>query len=461
MNFTKVIRYFSTSPINIHEEYTRTQERYRLAAWSAITSALSKGTSMLVMLISIKLTIPYLGADRFGAWLTIASFAAMLSFLDLGAGNALTNNIACSAAHDDHTKLQKNISGGVGILFIVGLMASILLTISASLLPWEALIKVSSKNIYDEIRSTCILFGSLFGIQLFSNGLQKIFAGLQRAYVANLISAISNAIILIVLFFAAKAEAGIYFLLFITLGGTALLNSTLLIILIKKNLFTLHRIGKAIVHTHKPLLASGGLFFVLQITTMVGWGADSLIISSTLGATQVAIFGVAQKIFQLVSQPLSIMNTPLWGAYADAHTRKDIFFIKKTLILSLSATAIAAIILGLAILMWRNEIINYWTNGGLQIPLALMIAFFLWTCCECLGGAFTMFLNGCAIIKPQIYAAVTLIAISIPAKIFLITNTGTSSMLFGFSAIYISIILVFYFFIFKTKINEQLYPLKT
>ena len=451
MNLTKALRNFSITPFQVNDSPAR--ERYRLALWSAVTNALSKGTGMLIVLVSIKLTLPYLGADRFGAWLTITSFAAMLAFLDMGAGNALTNNIAYAAAHDDKTKLQKSITGGVCVLFIIGLLTSIGLTLTASFLPWERIIKVSSNELYEEIRQSCTLFGGLFGIQLFSTGIQKIFSGLQKSYIANLASTISNALTLIILYLATKQEAGIYYLLLITLGCSAILNCTLVLLLIRKKLFIFQDIRKATMQLYKPLISSGGLFFLLQIGAMIGWGADALIISSTLGAAQVAIFSVTQKIFQFVSQPLSIMNTPLWAAYADAYVRKDIHFIKKTLLISLSTTAIITILLGLAIIVWSNEIVSYWTGGQLQVPLALIVAFFIWTCCECLGGAFTMFLNGCEIIKPQIYTTFTLIIISIPAKIFLLMYTGMSGMVFGFSAIYLIIVLTFYLILFRKNIN--------
>lgn len=454
MNLKKTLRYFSLSTIKVHDEYTRTQERYRLATWSAITNGLSKGMGMLVMLISIKLTIPYLGAERFGVWLTIASFSAMLSFLDLGAGNALTNYVAYSAANDPPPKLQTKISGGIGILFIIGLTMSISLAITASIIPWENIIRVSSENLHHEIKISCILFGGIFGIQLFTNGLQKIFAGLQKTYIVNIISIISNIVVLIALYLNTKHEIEIYYLLCITLGLGTLLNCTPIIFLVRKNLFTLRNIDKAIPQSYKPLLSSGGLFFALQIGTMIGWGADSLIIASTLGATQVATFAVTQKLFQLASQPLSIMNTPLWSAYADAHARRETNFIKITLIRSLIITAIAVIIFGLTITVWGNELSGYWTNNQLKIPSSLLLAFFIWTCCESMGNAFSMFLNGCSIVKPQLIAVATLVILSIPLKFICIKNFGITGMIAGFTILYL---LNFYYFIgivYKNQVLE-------
>ncbi len=70
---------------------------------------------------------------------------------------------------------------------------------------------------------------------------------------------------------------------------------------------------------YRQLLNVGGLFFVLQIGTMIGWSADALIVSTLAGVTAVTQFAIVQRMYSLVSIPLSIMNAPLWGAYADAN----------------------------------------------------------------------------------------------------------------------------------------------
>ncbi|MDP3759115.1 MAG: hypothetical protein Q8R01_01205 [Ramlibacter sp.] len=48
-------------------------------------NVLSLGVALVVMVLTVGLTIPYLGAERFGVWMTIASFVGMFS--DLISGN--------------------------------------------------------------------------------------------------------------------------------------------------------------------------------------------------------------------------------------------------------------------------------------------------------------------------------------------------------------------------------------
>lgn len=75
------------APFPSDTEEGRAAERYRRASWTMLAHATSSAASMLAMVLSVSWTVPYLGPERFGAWMTIASLAAVLSFLDLGVGN--------------------------------------------------------------------------------------------------------------------------------------------------------------------------------------------------------------------------------------------------------------------------------------------------------------------------------------------------------------------------------------
>ena len=66
-----------------------------------MTSILAKGFSLILMIVSVTATVSYLGPERFGVWMTISSFAVMLTFLDLGVGNALMNRVAEAASENN------------------------------------------------------------------------------------------------------------------------------------------------------------------------------------------------------------------------------------------------------------------------------------------------------------------------------------------------------------------------
>ena len=218
MKLHAIKKYIRRTAFDTSSEQGRTDERYRLALLSASTSVISRAVSMLVMLLTVSLTISYLGAERFGIWMTIASFVGMLTFLDLGIGNALTNKVASSATNSNPEELQRTISGGLGFLFILSLIISSILFGISNILPWNKLIKVNDSTLNAEVKEAILAFSLLFGLNLFSNGIQRVFYGLQRAFEAHIVSIFGSCISLALLLLATRHKAGILYLLAATLG---------------------------------------------------------------------------------------------------------------------------------------------------------------------------------------------------------------------------------------------------
>lgn len=442
----------SLKPHDTSDELGRSKERYRIATWSILSNACSKALALLLMLLSVQQTIPYLGTERFGVWITIASFSGILSICDLGIGNALTNRVAYSASLQNKQELQKTISSGLFALTMIGITLSIILTVIAYLIPWQNLIKVSSSEVDKEIRLSCVIFSALFGLQILASGVQRIFLGLQKAYLANAASSMSSAISIVLIISTVTYQPSIPSLILMTLGCSIVVNLSMVYILIRKHLFLIRMIAGLSDNEYKLLIKGGGLFFILQIGTVIGWGADALIISSILGATQVAVFSIAQKMFQLVTQPIAMINSPFWGAYADAYIRNDYKFMAKTLKISLIINLLIASILGLPLIFWGREISQYWTGENIVLPISLILVFYLWTICESIGAALAMFLNGCNVVKPQVYAVVSLAAIALPLKVYSLKTFGIEGMIFCFCLVYVTINAIMYGIVFRDYI---------
>ena len=147
---------------------------------------------MAVMVLSVSLTIPYLGAQRFGVWMTVASFATMLSLLGLGVGNALVNHVASRQASQNPELLRRAITGGLGFLMLIGLVVGAALFLLATFLPWAALIKAEDPSLLTEARDAARLFAVLFGVSLLTTGIQSVFAGLQRNFEVHLASTLGS-----------------------------------------------------------------------------------------------------------------------------------------------------------------------------------------------------------------------------------------------------------------------------
>jgi O-antigen/teichoic acid export membrane protein len=420
MNILKVKKFLTFKPFNRSSEQGRSDERHRLAVLSFLASLASRGISMLVIILTVTLTIPYLGAERFGVWMTIASFVGMLGFLDLGVGNALTNKVSQAAAKEDLHKLQQTISGGLGVLFILGCTVGMVLFNISDHLPWEKIVKVNNLLISNEVRDAVKLLSLLLALSIFTNGLQRIYFGLQKAFIPHLVALVGSLLSLLTLLIATKVEASIPYLLAATLGVQLLASLSLLLNLYHLKLIRVIGIFNSVKLETKELLFTGGIFLILQVGTMVGWGGDNLIIASTLGASQVAIFSIVQRLFQFISQPLGMLNSPLWGAYADAHTRGEKEFIRKIYKKSMLATLFLSTVFGFVLYIFSDYIIKVWSKGSIVVSSDFVFIFFIWTIFETTGNSFAMMMNGCGIIRIQAIAVLLFVVIAIPLKLILV-----------------------------------------
>lgn len=455
MNKQCLIHYYlRIKPFDTATQEGRTQERYRRAAWSTISNLLSKGLAMAVMLLSVNWTISYLGTERFGIWMTIASFASMLTFLDLGVGNALVNHIAENAAHEEPIELEQSISGGLGFLGLIAIAAVVLLWLLAAFLPWEALIKVADPQLVLETRRSAMLFALLFGLYLFTSGIQRVFWGLQRAFEGHLVAATSSLLAIMALWVAAKSEADVTVLLAATLGVQSLAGFPLLILLFRRKQIRIQAIRRSTGIEGGKLLRAGSLFLVLQIGTMVGWGADSLIISSTLGAASVVVYAITQKLFQFVSQPLATVNAPLWSAYSDARARGDRQFIRQTLWRSMVLTLAIATVSVFLISMFSEWLIFYWTDGKIRVPPSFLNTFAVLVILECCGNAFAMFLNGMQIVRQQVIVVILFCFLTLPLKMIGIHFFGEIFIPLTTLMVYSLIHIYFYGWLFRHHIES-------
>jgi O-antigen/teichoic acid export membrane protein len=451
-----LIKFLKLKSFDVSTEQGRTDERYRLAALTIVANVLSRLLAMTVMIFSVSLTIPYLGAERFGVWMTIASFTGMLSFLDLGIGNALTNKVAKIATQNNQIALRSLISGGLGFLLILGSVITIALISLASMLPWEMLIKARNVELYTEIRQVAILFACIFGFQIFTNGIHRIFAGLQRAFESHLINLVGSAISLCCLFFAAQKHAGIGHLLLATFGIQVFVSLILIIFLYKRNQISSIDLISNIKTEIPSLIKIGGLFFILQIGVMLSTGADSIIISSNLGVEHVTAFSLVQRLFQFASQPIGIMNAPLWSAYADADSRGEKKFIKNTLKISLKNSFIFITLATCFLVFFGSKIIQNWTNNEVFISKSFLLIYGCWVILEVTGNALGVFLNGCGIVRQQVINVVVFSFISIAAKLYSIKYYGVEAMILCLVLSYAVVTISMYGFFFRDVIREKI-----
>jgi O-antigen/teichoic acid export membrane protein len=409
-----------------------------------------------MLVITVPLTLPYLGEERFGVWMTVASLAGMLIFLDLGVGNGLVSYIARIRATGTNEDIKYAITRSLLLLSLIGISVGALLVILNLWWPIQDLISVESIEAAQDAEKTIWMFIGLFSIGIPMGGIYRVYNAIQESWIVNLLKAAGSIISIIAVTLIAKVEAAPHFLLLATYGVQTLMPLALLIHIVKRRWLTVvpHQDRMQAKSAYRELLSTGGLFFVLQIGTMLGWGADSLIISSLVGAAAVAQFAIAQRMYQVVSVPLSIINGPLWAAYADAKAHSDIEFVRITLKKSMIGTIALSATLSSLIFFCSGFLLEIWVGDAVDIPVSLILAFTVWKILESTGGAFSMFLNGLHIVKPQVLSVILFCAIGLPLKLSLAPEYGATAVVWSTVMAYSLAVGVFYSCVYRREILD-------
>jgi O-antigen/teichoic acid export membrane protein len=439
-------------------EEGRHRERYRRAGLTTLLSMFSRIVALAVIFVSMRVALPYLGEARFGIWATISSLTAVLMIFDFGIGNSMVSRVAGLAAQSEWATLRKLIISGLSVLGLIGVLLGAALVSLAACAPLSWLYKGAAPVLIQEARGTLMLFGVLFGVSIPLQAVHRIYAGLQEGYISSCAMGFMGVLSLLALPLMPRLHAGIAGLLLITYGLQVGSGVILLVALHRRFKLALPRFAEFRESKVHDLVAGGGLFFVLQVTGVIGWDMDAVLLSALIGPASAATYSVVQRMFMLVTGPLSMVNAPLWGGYADAYARGDFRYIRKTLHRSLILTFLFATLGVAALLVLRAPIAHLLTKGVLQLPGSFVLIFGVWTIVAAVGDALAMYLNGLHVLKPQIVAAVCFLTVALILKLNLVAHYGLNGIIAVTLLGYLSTVGVLFMTVFRKAIFA---PLRT
>ena len=172
-------------------------ERYRRAGITASTSFLAKALTILIGFVSVPLTVHYLGAERYGVWLTISSLLTWLALTDFGiAGNALVNVIAEADGRDDRQAAREYAASAFWALVALSTAIGMSLAFTFRWIPWRSIFRVSMDVSTQELHLACALTLLVFALNLPLNMLNSIYSAYQDGFMSNMWGMASNVIAL-------------------------------------------------------------------------------------------------------------------------------------------------------------------------------------------------------------------------------------------------------------------------
>lgn len=437
--FKKITSVITLKPFDTSTESGRSQERYRKVVLSAGSSVFYKVTTVITGLISIPLTVNYLGTERFGLWMVITSVLALMKFTDLGLGNGLVNAVAKSVGEDNHKNIEKAISSTFFMLLAIASLLTIIFFSIYPFIPWQDVFNVKSKIAIDETGPTLMILMIYFLINLPLDIIQKVQLGYQNGYQNNLWLGLGAVLGLIGVLIAIYFKLGLPYLVGMMVLGPFIATTLNGICLFKGKPYIFPKFKYFSLIMSKKLLNVGIVFFFLQLFTIIGGSVDNIIIAHILGVSAVATYAITKKMF-LAIQFSQFIIAPLWPAFVESMAKRDYKWAEATLIKILKISMIFGGLSALPLVIFGKDIVELWVNKDVIPSMSLLMGFFLFTIFQNYGGSMSVFLNNDNLIKQQLkFVGISAFA-SVIFQIIFCINFGIAGVIYGVFAGY----LIFY-----------------
>jgi O-antigen/teichoic acid export membrane protein len=423
---------------DVSTEVGRAQERHRRVALTAAASALAKIISVSTALISVPLTLHYLGPERYGLWMTISSLVAILSFADLGIGNGMLNAIAAAHGRDDRAAVQRFVSSGFYVLSAVAMALLVIFAVAYRHVPWPALFNVQTPLAQQEVGPAVAVFFACFALAIPVAIVQRVQMGLQRGFLASLWQCLASVLGLIGVVFAIHQQAGLPWLVLAFMGAPLLasaFNSALFFGRMQPEIAPARHAATR--DTSLLLLRTGGLFLVLQLVAAVAYASDGFIIAHLLGQPAVAEFAVPERLFGLITVVLAMVLAPLWPAYGEAIARGDATWVRHTLRRSIVIAVSMSAVASFSLVLLGPWLIDAWVGKAVVPSLLLLLGLAAWKTVEAGGNALAVFLNGAHVVKAQVVMALCTAVVALGLKIVLVKMVGVAGAVLATTLAYL------------------------
>lgn len=415
----------------------RADERHRRALLAAFASALAKAIVILSALVTIPLTIDYLGVERFGLWMTVASLIALMSFADMGLGNGLLNAVADADGKTDAESIRRYISSAFIALVCIAIVVAIVFALVVPAIDLPRLFKIRSAIAASEVYPAVFAFVAIFAISIPASIVQKVQLGLQMGLRSNVWQAGGSLLSFVAILLVIWFKGGVPWLVLASAGiPVVVLIASSLDFFLRSHRHLAPRFANVGRTEFSRLARTGLLFFFLQLSAALAFASDNLIIANVLGQAAVAEYAVVNKLFEAVLLLLGVMVFPLWPAYAEAKARNDIAWIERTMLRALVLTFLYVSGAGIFLLMSGRWLLEIWVGETIGYSLGLFSALVVWTILRGLGLTHSMFLNGLGAIKSQLVVALLFAASSLVMKWYLASRFGLNGVLLALISTY-------------------------
>lgn len=424
---------------------------------SILLSTALRPVGMFISIIYTPLLLSYLGQEQYGIWVTILSVINWINYFDVGIGNGYRNQLTDALENRDDDAVAALtrtaymlLTGVVSVVFVVGMALVLLLDVN-SFFSTELSIKVV---LGISLAFVCVNFvAALCKPQLFA---------LQHAELVSLMTVVTNGLTLLFIAGLNAAMPRSMELVAVCVGMAGLITNAVFSLISWKS-------AKGLRPSRGPLDRSnvrsicflGVKFFLVQISALILYTTDNLIIMGCLGAASVTAYSTTYNAFGAVGSLATAALSPMWSKVTQAAAKGDYAWVSKALKKSLLAMFPFVVIFAVLAVGFK-PIARIWLGTELDYVAGLIPCMALYYILFLVGSVLSSVANGLGRTKMQLITGLAGAVINIPLSVALclvarLDATGVlvatiATMLVSNVVVYVDLAKYL-----KTKVNELAY----
>lgn len=341
-------------------------------------SGICRPLSLITGAVYISFVLSYLGDEKYGIWATILSILSWIAYFDIGIGNGLRNKLTEAIVKREEEKGVCLVSSAYAIITMIMTAAFIILSMAVLFIDWKWVFGTKQEGLKE------LLLVSIFFVCLnfiFSICKNVLYA-LQKAACVSLMELMTQLLNLLgMIALSGYIKENLMFTALVYGISMTLVNLTVNFALYLKNRSLCPIWRKINVRTGIELTNLGVKFFIIQISALILFTTDNIIVSCIYGAAKVTPYMAVFNISSAPTQVFAAFIAPVWSGVTKKKSEGDLKAIKKILrkfYLLMIPFAVGSIIIfftfkPLAFIWLRKEL--YYEQGLIFMGMIYCITF--------------------------------------------------------------------------------------
>lgn len=389
---------------------TESMSRSQRLAGGVASSLAARGVAALVPIVLIPVTLSSLGPDNFGVWMAITSVTSMFIWADLGLGNALMTRLTPLIVARAWTDAWGLVRASYRILGGIAGFLAIAVGLAVAFVPWAGLLNAPPES---EVRGIVGVSLFAFVVNLPLALVHRVLFAFQRVSLSNALQLTGSAGSVVSALGAVTVDlepAAV--VLSVVLPPVAINLVASIVCCLKMR----SRGGVADRVEHRTIVVPGLKFVAVSAMSALAMNVDFIIVARAASVEDVAWYSVMARIFLALGLVVTVANTPLWPANAEALARGDLRWVRQVTLRMMAVSGATVLTAGGVLTVLREPLVRFLAGDVGRSPIVLALGLvLLWTAFGLMSPMF-MAQNAIGVLGPQTFGWLAFLVATVPAK---------------------------------------------